>query len=290
MIRIVILGRTGNNIFQYALGRALAAKHGVPLVMDGSWFATKGWDEVSHFLRTPIKATVRRHPTLASRALRKLTGKHYWEYRDIPVIRENCSNHTFDPAILNAPADCMIFGYFQSPLYFDSIKDEFRAEMRGLLAAAITPHPALLAKLCSENAVAVHVRRTDYLSIPAHQVCGGSYHHKAMAKLRESLDSPRFYIFSDDPTWCRQRFTLPDQEIVDAGPFATNNPLHDLHLMSLARHHIIMNSTYSWWAAWLGEKADQQVIMPDRWFASGIHAPVEEKTQPHWITVPAGTP
>lgn len=285
MIRILLLGRTGNNIFQYALGKTLAQKHGVPLVMDGSWFAEKGWMEVSHFLRTPIKATIRRHPALASRVLLKLTGKHYWEYRGIPVIRENGSDHSFDPGILEAPADCMVFGYFQSPLYFEHIKDELRSELRGLLAGAVAPDPALVAKLSSEDSVAVHVRRTDYLNIRAHQVCGDSYHDDAMARLRESLGSPRFHIFSDDPAWCRRRFTMPDQETVDSGPAAAN-PLHDLHLMSLARHHIIMNSTYSWWAAWLGDKPGQRVIMPDRWFAEGIHAPIAEKKLPHWTTIP----
>jgi hypothetical protein len=287
MIRMILLGRTGNNIFQYALGRVLAEKHGVPLVMDGSWFAAKGWSEVSHFLKTPIKATVRRQPSFASRVLLKLTGKHYWEYRDIPLIREKPADHRFDPTILEAPADCMIFGYFQSPLYFESIKDELRSELKGLLATAVVPDPAWVAKLSQENAVAVHVRRTDYLNIPAHQVCGESYHETAMAKLREDLGSPRFHIFSDDPAWCRKRFTMPDQEIIDTSSAAAN-PLNDLQLMSLAQHHIIMNSTYSWWAAWLGEKPGQTVIMPDRWFSEGIHAPITEKMLPHWKVIAAG--
>ena len=64
--------------------------------------------------------------------------------------------------------------------------------------------------------------------------------------------------------------------MIDSGKDAAN-PLHDLHLMSLATHHIIANSSYSWWAAWLGEKPGQQVIMPDRWYAHGIKAPMAEK-------------
>ncbi len=81
MIRIVMLGRTGNNLFQYALGRVLAEKHGVPLVLDASWFNAAGWAEVSHFLKLPLKAKVVRRCSLGTRALRKFTGKHYWEYR-----------------------------------------------------------------------------------------------------------------------------------------------------------------------------------------------------------------
>jgi len=137
MIRILLLGRTGNNLFQYAIGRVLAEKHGVPLVLDGSWFDGKNWEEVSHFLNLPIKARVRRHPSIPSRALRKITGRHYWEYRGVPVLREPDGDQGFDPAFLEAPADCMLFGYFQSPLYFGAMADDIRAELLGLIGGAV---------------------------------------------------------------------------------------------------------------------------------------------------------
>ena len=104
MLRIVLLGRTGNHLFQYALGRVLAEKQGVPLVMDASWFNAEGWAEVSHFLKLPLKAKVVRRCSLGARALRKITGKHYWEYRGVPVLREAgddlartpCAHHALD--------------------------------------------------------------------------------------------------------------------------------------------------------------------------------------------------
>jgi hypothetical protein len=95
--------------------------------------------------------------------------------------------------------------------------------------------------------------------------------------MRARVPGGRFFIFSDDPAWCGDTFTDPDTEVVDAGNAAAN-PLHDLHLMSLAGHHIIANSSYSWWAAWLGDKPGQQVIMPERWYADErIKAPMEQK-------------
>jgi len=288
MIRILLLGRTGNNLFQYALGRVLAEKHKVPLVLDASWFDGKGWREVSRFLKLPIKATVRRHPSLASRALRKTTGRHYWEYRGVPVLREPGGNHSFDPAFLEAPADCMLFGYFQSPLYFRNVEHDLRAEFLSLLSAGVDPNPGLKEKISAPGSVAVHVRRTDFLNIAAHQVCGVDYYMVAMEKLRSLVPNAKFHIFSDDPDWCRSRFIGPDQEVVHS-PGEASNPLHDMYLMSLAPHHIIANSSYSWWSAWLGNKPGQQVLMPDLWFAGGIDAPVEEKKQPHWTVVPAGT-
>jgi hypothetical protein len=274
MLRIVLLGRTGNHLFQYALGRVLAERHGVPLVLDGSWFNAEGWAEVSHFLKLPIQAKVVRRCSLGARALLKLTGKHYWEYRGVPVLREPADDQSFDARFLEAPADCMLFGYFQTPRYFDSMRDELRAELNGLIASGARASNPPAIRL--PNSVAVHVRRGDYLKHPAFDVCDMAYYQEAMRRMRARIPDARFFVFSDDPDWCRAHFDEPDHEVVDSGE-AGHNPLHDLRLMSLAAHHIIANSTYSWWAAWLGEKPGQQVIMPDRWYASGIKAPIEEK-------------
>jgi len=284
MIRIILLGRTGNNLFQYALGRVLAERHGVPLLLEGSWFNDDGWKEVSHFLNLPIQARVVRRFSPAVRALRKLTGKHYWEYGRSTVIRENPIDQSFCPAMLDAPADCVLFGYFQSPLYFESIADKLRKEISGLLNHAVTCPQSLVQSLSHGSSVAVHVRRGDFLHHPAFQVCDPAYYHRAMEKCRRCLDSPRFFLFSDDPAWCRTTFTGPDVEIIQSGNDATN-PLHDLRLMSLASHHVIANSTYSWWSAWLGNKKNQVVLTPPRWFAKGINAPIAEKLCPGWMPV-----
>ncbi|MES2474561.1 MAG: alpha-1,2-fucosyltransferase [Verrucomicrobiota bacterium] len=281
MIRIVLRGRTGNNMFQYALGRALAKKHGVSLVLDASWFNSEGWAEVSHFLKLPIKAKVIRRFSLASRALRNYGKMHFWELSNIPILKEPATDQSFDLKFANAPADCILSGFFQSPLYFESIADELKDELKFLIAkgAQIRNSNSLAAKLSSPNSVAVHVRRGDYLNHPAFAVCDKTYYHNSMARLRDILPMPRFMIFSDDSPWCRNEFTAPDTEVVDSER-AGRNPLHDLHLMSLASHHIIANSSYSWWAAWLARKPGQQVILPDRWFAHDITAPIEEK---RWI-------
>ena len=276
MIRIILRGRTGNNMFQYALGRALAEKHGVPLVLDASWFNREGWAEVSHFLKLPIKAKVVRRFSLASRALRNYGKRHLWEFRGVPTLKEPGDDQSFNPLIANAPADCMLSGFFQTPLYFESIAGELREELGGLIqkGANVDVVSPLASGICSPCSVAVHVRRGDYLHHPAFAVCDTDYYRKSMESMRTRVSNPRFFVFSDDPGWCRTEFQDADTEVVDTG---STNPLHDMHLMSLASHHIIANSSYSWWAAWLGDKPDQQVIMPERWFAHGIIAPLSEK-------------
>ena len=279
MIRIILHGRTGNILFQYALGRVLSEKHGVPLALDASWYNREGWGEVSHFLKLPIKAKVVKPCaplSLASRALRKWRGKHQWEYLYGNFLKERADDHTFDSRFLKAPANCVLSGYFQSPLYFTENASALRDELHHLLAGAIQPVQEVIAMLLDPRSVAVHVRRGDFLDNPVFQVCDLRYYLTSMEEMRTRVPGARFFIFSDDPGWCVSEFTGSDVHVVHTETEA-RNPLHDLRLMSVASHHIIANSSYSWWAAWLGDKPGQEVILPDRWFTKDIHAPVSEK-------------
>jgi hypothetical protein len=275
MIRIVLQGRTGNHLFQYALGRVLAKKHQVPLVLDASWFNHEGWAQVSYFLSLPLQAEVVRSCSLGSRMLRKITGKHHWEFLSVPVFREKPADQSFDARFLECPSDCLLFGYFQTPRYFGEIAEELREELRSLLNS-VCSSSEIHRELAKPGTVAVHVRRGDYLQHSVFQVCDVDYYRDAINQMRKEVSGAKFFIFSDDPAWCRSTFCDDDQTIVDSGE-AGNNPLYDLHLMSLAAHHIIANSTYSWWSAWLAQSSTQRVIMPDRWYAGEIIAPIDEK-------------
>lgn len=286
MIRVVMLGRLGNNLFQYALGRVLAERHGVPLVMDASWFNRAGWRSVKCLRELPGPAAGRvavvRRASLGARALLKLGGGHYWEYRGVPMLREPERDQSFDPRFLAAPADCLLFGYFQSPLYFAGMEETLRAELAPPEPPRVGHRAALADGLRAADAVAVHVRRGDYAGNPVLDLCGPGYYRAAMARLREALAGPRFFVFSDDPGWCAARLAADDVTIVPYEP--ARSPLDDLQLMSLAGHHIIANSSFSWWAAWLGRKPGQRVLMPAEWFRGTI-APIREKQCEGWETV-----
>lgn len=281
-----MLGRLGNNLFQYALGRVLAEKHGVPLVMDGSWFNAEGWGQVKCLkdLPGPAAGTVKvvRRCSLGARVLLKVTGKHYWEYCGVPVLRENGHDHSFDPKFLDAPADCMLFGYFQTPLYFHGFEKTLREELSTRDLGLERGCEALADRLRQPGSVAVHVRRTDYAGNPDLDLCDAGYYRTAMNRMRDTVADARFFIFSDDPAWCGDQHTGGDVEVVEHP--CPPSALTDLHLMGLASHHIIANSSYSWWAAWLGEKPGQKVLMPARWLG-GIKAPIAEKRREGWQTV-----
>lgn len=284
MIRIILLGRAANNLFQYAFGRVLAERHGVPLVLDASWFNAEGWRQVSCLRSLPLRASIVRRLSLAARLLRKATGRHYWEFRGVPVVREAACDHSFDQRLLDSPADCVLFGYFQSPCYFAALEEGLRAEIdcSGLGIDALWP--ALAAELRRPGSVAVHVRRGDFITQPVFAVCTAGYYLQAIERLRARVPGARFLVFSDDLAWCREHLRGPDVVVPDQ-PAADANPLHALHLMSLASHHVIANSSYSWWAAWLGRKDGQIVLCPPRWFARDIHAPIDEKLCDGWEVV-----
>lgn len=287
MIRVVMLGRLGNNLFQYAFGRALAEKSGVPLVMDGSWFNHRTWPYVESLTTIPgLNAKIVRPFSFGSRVLKKLTHKHHWELRGLPVLREPEDDHSFDPSLLDAPSNCAVFGYFQTPLYFESIAEKIREELCMAEMGLEAGHEALVEKLRHPASVAVHVRRTDYVNNPTLFSLDLDYYEAALHQIRASTPGAHFHVFSDDPKWCATNLQADDLTVhTHSDAFS---PLTDLYLMSLASHHIIANSSFSWWAAWLGKKADQQVILPHHWFAQGIKAPVSEKKLDHWTTVEAG--
>lgn len=282
-----MLGRTGNNLFQYAVGRVLAEKHHVPLVMDGSWFNRAGWRSVSQLRNLPIKAKIIRDPTPASRMLRKLTGRHRWNFLPLPLYREKADDVSFDPSVLELPSSCVLHGYFQSPRYFQSIEPALRREIHFNDRILNRQSEESARKIRDSESVAIHIRRTDYIGNPNTDLCGHFYYETAIKRIRELTDSPSFFVFSDDPDWCRAHYHRPDFQIVDE-PASRTDPLNDLHLMSLAKHHIIANSSYSWWGAWIGKNPEQKVFMPDPWL-HGIKSPREDRLCSGWETLPSQT-
>ena len=161
--------------------------------------------------------------------------------------------HRFDKELFtNCPDDVDLFGYYQTEKYFKHIEDEIREDF--------TFKDDLL-ELCkpfmTEDTISLHVRRGDYIHNPNHPVAPLSFYEEALSKLP---DLP-VLVFSDDPEWCRE------QEIFGDDRFAVaegNSSDCDLCLMSMCKYHIIANSSYSWWGAWLAKS--EQVYAPKNWF------------------------
>jgi hypothetical protein len=269
MIITNIIGGLGNQMFQYAMGRTLAYQHKTDLLVDTRMFQGYGLRnfelETVFNIQTHI-ATEGRIKKLIGWKANKLSGR---------LLREPCfaflrgRNYYIEPAVnyvkevRNLHDDCYISGYWQSERYFEDIKElirtdwTFRQPLEGLNAE-------LADKIKSMNAVSLHVRRADYVmdqrTNSVHGACPKEYFDRAVKYISELISSPAFFIFSDDPEWVKANLSLNYEHY-----FISHNTgldsFNDMHLMSLCRHHIIANSSFSWWGAWLN--TDNEITCPD---------------------------
>lgn len=196
---------------------------------------------------------------------------HHFSAPKYPHFREE-KRHGFDPG-LTAPPRCHTYfkGYFQTEQYFLHCREQLCREFR--LKTPLTQENArVLEDIRSCCSISLHIRRTDYLSNPYLSPPPLEYYLRSMAEMEGRLraagvpqESLRYFVFSDDIEWARQNLSpaLPHVhvDINDGGA-----GYFDLELMRNCRHHIIANSTFSWWAAWLNEHAEKIVIAPRIWF------------------------
>jgi hypothetical protein len=274
MILVRLCGGLGNQLFQYAAGRRLAHARGAELVLDLGWYAQ------TPSSNTPRKYELAHYPIQARTTTR---AEDWWcrfhsgrLLRRLPIIPRRWHNFRekafdFDRSVLDLPDDTYLDGYWQSHCYFEDIADAIRAEATPLKPAG-PRDMAVNEKIVATASVSLHVRRGDYVTHKAaagvHGTCSVSYYQKALAKIASLVRNPHFFIFSDDVEWARSSIATPGPNtFVDHnGPEAA---FQDLRLMSLCKHHVIANSSFSWWGAWLNPNEEKVVVSPQAWFADG---------------------
>ena len=198
---------------------------------------------------------------LAHHGAARLRGRHF-------VVEPHFN---FWPEIADVPRDCYLTGYWQSEKYFQQASLAIRADFT--FRHPLEKHNAEIArKIGQVNSVSLHVRRGDYASNPetnvTHGLCSLEYYQAAIRHVSDRVKQPYFFIFSDDIDWVKDNLEteFPGQYI-DHNQGAES--YNDMHLMSLCRHHIIANSSFSWWGAWLNPRQDKVVVAPSRWFNNG---------------------
>ncbi|HEU5215922.1 MAG TPA: alpha-1,2-fucosyltransferase [Gaiellaceae bacterium] len=275
MVVVRLTGGLGNQLFQYAAARRLSLVRGTELVLDTGWFRHEaaGYPaarpyELRH-LELPARVVSLSPQTIArwEQGLTARVGR--WPGRRIrlPVIRQSEDWSGLDERVLDGPADVVLDGYWQNEGYFRDVAETLRAELR--LPAAPGPRFAqLLEAIASSEAIAVHLRRGDYVTVPqvaeVHGTLELAYYREAVGLVAERAGSDaHVFVFSDDPEWAEAHlvFDLPTTHVGRTGSSATA----ELRLMASCRHHVVANSSYSWWGAWLAERPGQVVVAPTRW-------------------------
>jgi hypothetical protein len=268
MIYARLLGGLGNQLFQYAAGRALALRLGVELVLDmrAAGRAPAHFRPALHHFGIEYRDDVDLPPDKTrplAYAIWRYGGGRPKFYRERGL--------GFNQAVFQAPDDTYLHGYFQSERYFSDQIDAIRKDLR----IVTPPGPANAAALEEIGAagmpVSLHVRRGDYVNdakgARMHGTCDASYYRAALDLLDARLGTElSVFVFSDDPDWARENLALgrPVRVFDHNGP---ERHYEDLRLMAACRHNVIANSTFSWWGGWMNPSPDKIVVAPRRWFA-----------------------
>lgn len=263
-------------MFQYAAGRALSLQTGTDLALDISGFENYGLHqgfELQRVFEGPFgiasKAAVRDVLGWQSSAgIRRVLSRHpFSRFRTERFVLE--PHFQYWPGINSLPRDCYLSGYWQSEKYFAAVDAQIRADFT--FRQPLNGQNAELARQMEMvNSVSLHVRRGDYASNPkttaTHGVCSLDYYRGAIRHVGERVQQPQFYIFSDEIEWVKSNLDVGFpcvyvQHNTGAGSY------NDMRLMSLCQHHIIANSSFSWWGAWLNASPNKIVVAPKKWFA-----------------------
>ncbi len=281
MVFVKLMGGLGNQMFQYAAGLALARRTGASLRLDTSLLAngsgeTRGGRRTFELHRFRISAKVASPTELAEATGRPAAG---WRGRVLglrrraglasaqpPVLRER--HFHFDPLFLDAPGHVCLVGYWQSARYFEAVRNVLPREFE--VKSGLAGKNREVADLIrSVPSVSVHVRRGDYLSREStylvHGVCERAYYEECFREMERRVPGAAFFVFSDDVAWVRDHLGLPARTtVIDHNPPEMAH--EDMRLMSMCRHNIIANSSFSWWGAWLNANPGKVVLAPRRWF------------------------
>jgi hypothetical protein len=279
----------GNQMFQYAAGLALAERHRTVLKLDVSSFgqvpdapdherySLHGLKIIEQFAtRHEVDRLVGFRATFvekwALRVMRKVGFRQFAERFSSSYGYHSPSTFAFYPEFDSLPNDTFLDGLFQSEKFFHPVAHLLRKQF-GFRYDATPETAAYLEKLREKRSVAIHVRRGDLISDASAAERAGviplSYYDQALIGLRRALGDLRAFIFSDDVSGLAREWRVSEDHVFVQR--AVHDPLEDLRLMSMCDHFIIANSTYSWWAAWLGSARDKQVIAPDPWFRCSSH-------------------
>jgi hypothetical protein len=285
----------GNQLFQYATGRAIALRTGLPMRLHPFGYSpvsnrsfrleTYGLpatvmhdNEVARYLG-PLRSHRRRWVRKLSASV---TKRLPFGWRR--VVQERSLR--FDPRILRIARPAYLAGFWQSERYFEDHSAAIRMELT-------LRHPipersrAVVEEIDGSESVGVVVRRGDYVGIPETQgICTSSYYERALSTLAALVPNGRVFVFSDDIPWCRENLDVVPPDSIFVANEIPAAPEEHLRLLSRCRHFILANSTFAWWGAWLSLNPNKVVIGPSKWMQAGDR--FVDILPSRWLRVPAG--
>lgn len=292
MIIVRLKGGMGNQLFQYALGRALAIKYNTPLR-----FNIEAYEDTSPRPFRSLYAGTFTQRTydldlfnvageIAKKRdipfLHRMYGKG-WFFLILDAVRRRVLWYVFkqkaqelfyseyNASYLSLGSNVYLDGFYQSPKYFAHIADTIRQDLafKTMPPANIT---AIAQTMQQQNSVCIHIRRTDFIGNSGYEYVNEEYYKKALEYIAAQTTIDAIYVFSDDVAWCKENIAYSYPTVIlDNDTAGERNEWH-FYLMRSCKHFIIPNSSFSWWAAWLPDHKDKIVVAPNYWFTgTNIH-------------------
>ncbi len=262
---IKLQGGLGNQMFQYAFGKAVASL-GQKIYYDISWYSKEH------------KETARRNFDLEVFNVNIIPSSK-WQKFFCKIVKEKNAN-VYEPELRNRKGNVYYSGYFQSEGYFKDFRPEIIKDFSLKYPITDDKNLEFLQKIRTTNSVSMHIRRGDYVKLShIYGLCSPSYYQKAAEYIQSRVSNPHFYIFSDDMAWVKENLKIKAPcDYVDINTAET--AYLDMELMRNCRHNIIANSSFSWWGAWLNANPQKIVICPDAWYADNRKTDI---VPPQWI-------
>ncbi|WP_195848950.1 alpha-1,2-fucosyltransferase [Providencia sp. wls1922] len=279
-----LIGGLGNQLFQYATSYALAKENNAKIVIDDRLF--KKYKLHGGYRLDKLNIIGEKISSidklLFPLILCKLSQKENFIFKSTKkfILEKKTSSFKY-LTFSDKEHTKMLIGYWQNAIYFQKYFSELK-EM--FVPLDISQEQLDLSiQIHAQQSVALHVRRGDYISnknaLAMHGICSIDYYKNSIQHINAKLEKPFFYIFSNDKLWCEENLT----PLFDGNFHIVENNSQeiDLWLISQCQHHIIANSTFSWWGAWLANSDSQIVITPDPWFNKEIDIP--SPVLSHWL-------
>jgi hypothetical protein len=276
MNRVAIYGGLGNQMFQYAFCAALNNKGRKTRILFSNYFYYNhhdGFNLCTAFkIRLPFPLNLfnflllkfgflyrnRFAASILRRLIQQYQRTHYLKYVEKKEFE-------YDDDVFNQESKLFV-GIWQVEDYFKDISDILLNEFAFRIPKDKI-NRELIESINNCNSVSIHIRRGDYLNREWENILsvikGTSYFFNSMEYIEQRVIHPRYFIFSDDMKWAKENLNLTNCTYVNHNKGRAS--YIDMYLMSLCKHNIIANSTFSWWGAWLNKNKDKIVIMPEKW-------------------------
>lgn len=266
------MGGLGNQMFQYAAATAIALRHQKKLFFDLQ-FLLDNQEETDVFTPRSFSLDIFNvKGRVLNSSLKRIFDNAFLRAVIPGRLKKVCHSYNDQSDFSNIEFPACMEGYFQSEDYFKDYRSILLDDFSFKLPLG-NHNEKILMDIENSPAVSVHVRRGDYVSKIAvasvHSNCDIEYYERAITWMREKIGSPVFYFFTDDPLWVKQNFidkySFNKMVLIDKNDGADS--WKDMLLMSRCKHHIIANSSFSWWGAWLNCYPQKMVIAPRQWFS-----------------------